>query len=281
MANVDASSSGTETVSSKENSAVRWLLLLTFVSVPLANYIIPRILTDGNQFADDPPTRVAAAGYAFAIWGVIFTGMLWFSLAMCFGREPQTKSLKSAMICLIIAGIASIVFVPMSIYLSNTIVFIDIMAHLIPLAFAAMYLRKHVVATSLIPGYEPKWFVRGSFFGPSMYFGWITAATVISTSLMAADLEIRLEENVATILAIATLVCVSLIAFVILFKADVVYAGTIAWALVAVGVKQAAFPTIRYVAWTAAAVLVAAIVISVVTRRPLFYPSGKSLLKTP
>ena len=166
MANVDASSSGTETVSSKENSAVRWLLLLTFVSVPLANYIIPRILTDGNQFADDPPTRVAAAGYAFAIWGVIFTGMLWFSLAMCFGKEPQTKGLRAAMICLIIAGIASIVFVPMSIYLSNTFVWVDIMAHLIPLAFRSDVSQETRCSHLIDPGIPTKMVCARLFFRP-------------------------------------------------------------------------------------------------------------------
>ena len=50
---------------------LRILLLIIFILVPVVNFGLPRLLIEGDQFADAPSTRVDAAGYAFAIWGVI------------------------------------------------------------------------------------------------------------------------------------------------------------------------------------------------------------------
>jgi hypothetical protein len=151
------------------NRTLRYLLLAVFVGVPLANFGLQPPLSDGSQFADDPQTRVAAAGYAFAIWGVIFTGMLWFSGSLAIGNEPDSPSLRKAIVCLMIAGLASVAFVPISIYCNFTIGWLDIMAHLIPLAIASFFLRKHVTTVSSKPVSSLS---RWSFFGPSMYFGW-------------------------------------------------------------------------------------------------------------
>ena len=240
-------------------------LLIVFICVPLANFVLPPILSDGNRFADDPETRVAAAGYAFAIWGIIFAGMLMFSIYLIISKTPETSDLKRAIIGLIIAGLASIAFVPISIYASSTVGWFDILVHLFALIVAWVSLRRYASANP-----STHW-GRLSFFGPSMYLGWISAATVISTSLMAHEQGITLGDGVATIVSIIVLVALTSIALLITLNRDVVFGGTIAWALIAVGVKQAAFPSIQMTAWTAAGILGAAIAYQVaVKRRPVY-----------
>lgn len=247
---------------------LRILLLVVFIAVPAANFILTPILSDGSQFANDPQTRVAASGYAFAIWGVIFSGMLWFAGALVFGNEPDSSWLRKSIVCLIVAGLASIAFVPISIYCSFTIGWIDIMAHLIPLAMAAYFLRKHVSEV----GDEPtNSLVRWSFFGPSMYFGWICAATVISTSLMANELGIELTETLATSLAIVTFLALGAVAIWLTLERDPIYGGTVCWALIAVGVKQTAFPMIQYSAWAVAAVIGVVVLKTVFDGRNSFF----------
>jgi hypothetical protein len=255
---------------SNENRTLRYAMLAVFIGVPLANFGLEPLLSDGNQFADDAPTRVSAAGYAFAIWGVIFTGMLWFAGAIAFGSEPDTPPLRKAIVCLIIAGLASIAFVPISIYCSDTIGWFDIMAHLIPLGGAAFYLRKHVAAVSLGPSASA--LSRWSFFGPSMYFGWISAATVISTSLMANEWGIELGDDLAMGLSIATLLGLAVCAIWMTRKRDPIYGATVCWALIAVGVKQEAYPAIGYVAWGGAVLVGLVTFFQLWARGGGFYP---------
>jgi hypothetical protein len=237
------------------NLKIRYALLLTFVAVPLVNFILPPLLSDGSQFTNMEPTRIAAAGYAFAIWGVIFTGMVWFSAAIAFGKEPDSLFLTKAMLGLIVAGIASIAFVPISIYCGSTVVLVDIAVHLIALVFAAFELRRHVDSVATSP---PGFLARASWFGPSMYLGWISAATVISVSLMAQEWDLKLGESLATSVAIATLILLGCIALTMLMSVrlrDPIYAGTVCWALIAVGVKQVSFPAIQWSAWTVAGIV--------------------------
>jgi hypothetical protein len=255
---------------STTNRTLRYALLAVFIGVPLANFGLEPLLSDGSQFADDVQTRVAAAGYAFAIWAVIFTGMVWFSFALAFGKEPDSPSLHRAIVCLMIAGLASIAFVPISIFCNKTIGWLDIMAHLIPLALASYFLRKHVAIVSDLPN-PVSAISRWSFFGPSMYFGWISAASVISTSLMANEWGIELGDSLATILAITTIICLSGFAIWMTLNRDPVYGATVCWALIAVGVKQEAFPVIRYSAWACGVIVGVAVLFQSIGRREGFF----------
>lgn len=242
----------------------RWVVMIVFILVPLVNFGVPAFLESNDRFADDPQTRVNAAGYAFAIWGVIFTGMLAFSAFVLVGREPDSAHLRRALICLSIAGVASILFVPISINGNQVLGWIDIMFHLIPLIIANRALRQQ---TALHPKSSAG---RWSYFGPSMYFGWISAATVISTALMANQLGIELGEAAATGVALAVIVSLGAVGVWLTLKRDPIYGATVAWALIAVGVEQAAFPPIRYAAWIAAAI-VPCVVVCQLTRHHVFF----------
>ncbi|MFK7769074.1 MAG: hypothetical protein AB8B55_17760 [Mariniblastus sp.] len=256
------------------NRTLRYALLAVFVSVPIANFGLEPLLSDGSQFAEDPQTRVAAAGYAFAIWGVIFTGMLWFSANLAFGNEPDSSPLRKAVVCLMIAGVASIAFVPISIYCNFTVSWIDIMAHLVPLILAAFFLRKHAAE---LPTASTSKLARWSFFGPSMYLGWICAATVISTSLLGNEWGIKLSDPTATGLAIATVVELGLVAIWMTWNRDPIYGATVCWALIAVGVKQASFPAIQYAAWGTAIAIGLTVVHSFFIKRKSFYTLALSV----
>jgi hypothetical protein len=257
---------------SPRNYTLRYALLAVFIGVPLANFGLQPLLSDGSQFTDDPETRVAAAGYAFAIWGVIFTGMIWFAGYIAFGNEPETPSLRKAIVCLMIAGLASIAFVPISIYCNFTIGWLDIMAHLIPLALAAVFLRSHVATVA--ENQQVSSLSRWSFFGPSMYFGWISAATVISTSLVASEWDIELGDSLATGLAITTIICLGGFAIWMTRKEDPIYGATVCWALIAVGVKQEPFPAIRYIAWGCAVIVGLTVFFQLLNRRKVYFAAA-------
>ncbi|MEM6395544.1 MAG: hypothetical protein AAF741_04295 [Bacteroidota bacterium] len=244
------------------------LLLITFIGVPIANYL-PFILADGRaeaRFADDNFTYVQAAGYAFSIWGIIFIGMILFA----WGRlrkdaEPPTKALHQGIAYLIIAGIASIAFVPLSFGDNQFLIWIDIAVHLVALILANHNLQKHCRLVE--QGDSWRW----SFFAPSVYMGWISAAFVISTALMLDYVGFNPSNQMAITLAMVLIGALFLIGRFLIHNRDIIYGLTVAWALVAVGVEQSAVRSLQYLAWGGAIALIALILIRASSGLKLLY----------
>ncbi len=251
-------------MSVKENNLLKWALLLTFLLVPLVNYI--PVLQDADRFADDANTRVDAAGYAFSIWGVIFLGMIGFAgLIFRTTAADWSANLQQAVLGLCLAGLASMLFVPISIQGNQLLVWFDLLLHLLALLYAYVHLRRHVAAKGA--GAAGAWL----YFAPSMYLGWISAATVIATALMLDAQGIRFSPAVEIYGAMALVVVLLLIASYLVRQRDSVYGLTVVWALIAVGVEQADAQWLQYTAWGAALL----IVVLVVSRKFDFYTAVK------
>ena len=244
-------------------AAYRYAPLVVFAAATLVNFLP----LGERRFEDDAETLVTVAGYAFSIWGVIFLGLLGFSLVVALGREPGTPPLRRSVVGLCVAGLASIAFVPISIGGDQVQGFLDVALHLGALIYAYGKLRAHVALT---PGAR----TRGQAFwlyGPSMYLAWISAATVIAASLALEQVGVR--TSVGSGLALACVLVLVLFGIGRQFQryADNVYGLTVAWALVGLGVEQAAFPVLRYLAWAAAATLLVDALLRVSRGRYGFY----------
>lgn len=245
----------------------RAVLLIVFILVPIANYAGFLLPGAEDQFSDDPQTLVNAAGYAFSIWAVIFTGMIAFSIQM-LRREEESSARRRVDIAFAAAGLASIAFPPISIYGSQLLSWFDIVAHLVALIVGMIALRRHAQLTPQPPG-------RWTYFGPSMYLGWITAAFVISTSLMLAEAGVAPPAPLPTLIACGVLVAIAGVAVLMTRARDPIYGGAIAWALIAVGVEQGGNEYVRWTAWISA---IAVITFLVVLVRSLgFYATDKPL----
>ena len=245
-------------------SALRWTLLLVFIAVPIINFLP----IGDDRFEDDVSTLVDPAGFAFSIWGLIFLGMLVFSWLLFSGKELDSQGLRQAATGLIVAGLASIHFVPISIAGNQVWVFVDVAAHLLALIYAYLGLRAHDRAFPHRSASIGIW-----WFAPSMYMGWISAATVVAFTL--ALKQLGLEVSIPTGIWIAAALILVLIAIgrYFLVMADAVYSLTVAWALVGIGFEQGAIPLLRYAAWAGAIVLSTSVLLRLSRgSKSLFYP---------
>lgn len=216
----------------------RYLLLITFLLVPVANYLPILLGISQDQFTDGIATRIDAAGYGFSIWGVIFAGMIVFA-ALQLRNPGKTKPLKRAYKFLVLAGLASIAFVPISLGDNQLIGWVDLLWHLLALIGAYLALREH---TELMHQLHYGW----SYFAPSMYLGWISAATVISTALALHQLGITFAPAEAVYIALALIVVLTALGVYLGLRRDGIYAFTVAWALVAVAVEQQDAPLLLW-----------------------------------
>ena len=223
-----------------------------FVIVTAVNFGSRWFPGGAEQFRNMPKTRIDAAGYAFPIiWSLIFFGMIGFAIDLIRHRHESTRSLDSAIKWLLVAGAASIAFVPISLYASDTVSWLDILVHLIALIAAQVCLRRHIQA---IGTEHPR--SRWMFLPPSLYLGWISAATAISTALMLRENRILVQNEVGEIVTLMVIACLTIVAALMVERRDCPFSLTLAWAFIAIGVKQSAFPLIQKAAWGAAAIII-------------------------
>ena len=240
----------------------RFAPLVTFLAVAVVNFLP----IGERRFEDDADTLVTAAGYAFSIWGIIFTGLIGFSVLLATRAEVDTPGMRRAVRGLLVAGVASILFVPISIHGDQLLGFLDVAAHLVALIYAYGGLREHVRTA---PPQSRK--VRFWFYGPSMYLGWISAATVIAASLALEQLGFRVSDQVALVLALVLVTVLFNVGSRFLAHADAVYGLTVAWALVGVGVEQLEVPLLPWACFVGAGLLVVSFVIRLARREFAFY----------
>ena len=248
------------------SSAVRtWrtVLLIVFILVPVANYLPILLDVSQDRFTNGTDTHVDAAGYAFSIWGLIFTGMLLFA-ALQFRVSEVTPALLRAYRFLVLAGLASIAFVPISFgdnYLWGAF---DLLWHLLALLGAYTALREHVREAGR-PEYA--W----AYVAPSVYLGWVSAATVISFALALQQLGVTFTGGTEVLVATALVLVLTALGLYLCLRADAVYALTVAWALVAVAVEQQDARPIFWAASAGAGMLLITVLWRVLGAKPFFY----------
>jgi hypothetical protein len=243
------------------------ILLVTFVAVILANYL-PFIFSQGqDRFDDDPDTLVDAAGYAFSILGIIFLWMLGFCLYK-FRETSPTPALRQAYVFLFVAGLASIAFVPISFTDVQLLGTFNLWWHLVALIAANRALRAHRAQGAVGTGWI--------YFAPSVYLGWISAATVIATALGLQEVGVTFSASTGPVIAAGLLLVLTGVGSWLTLHRDGFYGFTVTWALIAVGVEQADQPLIQYTAW-AGAVLIALMGISRLFNRDkdFFYATAR------
>ncbi|MBB4079988.1 Flp pilus assembly pilin Flp [Lewinella aquimaris] len=241
----------------------RYALLATFILVPVVNYLPILLDVSQDRFTDDVDTRVDAAGYGFSIWGVIFTGMLIFS-ALQLKVDRDTVPLRRAYRFLTVAGLASIAFVPISLGSNQLWGFVDLLWHLVALIGAHLALRAHVREVG-----DPQY--GWTYFAPSIYLGWISAATVISTALALDQLGVSFAPQTAIYIATALVLVLISLGIYLGLRNDGIYALTVAWALVAVAVEQQDAPPIFWAGIAGAVALVMLALSGILGKRKFFY----------
>jgi hypothetical protein len=210
-----------------------------------------------TQFAN---VLITPANYAFAIWGVIYLGLIGFCVYQFLPVSKQHPRLKPISYLLVLACVAQALWV----YL--------FLARLFALSVVAMV----VILVSLIGAYlqleadrspspQDRWLLRVPF---SVYLGWISVATVVNVALAlyAANWNgwgVAPEIWTVLMLAISTGLGIALL----YQRRDVAFALVLVWAFVAIAVKRVDIPTIAISASLFSLVLIGSTFWSVTRRR--------------
>ncbi|MFN4192420.1 MAG: hypothetical protein ACK4FR_05715 [Tabrizicola sp.] len=227
------------------------VLLLATLAFALAPIITPPFTGyDPGQF----PVQIAQpavqpAGYAFAIWSLIY---LWLILHAAFGlwkrqRHPAWVRVRPALTLAVVLGTVWLAIAASSPFWATVVILV--------MAAAA------ILAFLRAPTEPDRWLLSAPL---AIFAGWLTAASAVSTGVLLAGYGYLGNEEAAYAMMAAVLILGVLVQW---RKPRMpVYGVTLAWALVGIGVANLGTGT--PVAWVAFAIAAAALVaVSLLARR--------------
>jgi hypothetical protein len=194
------------------------------------------------------------AGYVFSIWGVIYLGLIAYSVYQSRPAQRENARLRAvdgAFLLSCVANVAWLFFWHYEQFVLTVPVMLALLACLI-----YIYLRLDI-GRAPVPAGE-RWFVHVPF---SIYLGWITVATI--ANITATLDSVRWDgwgvspEMWTVIMLAAGVVIAGLMAAT---RRDVAYLLVLVWAYIGIAVKQASAPLVANGAWLSAAVIVVAVI---------------------
>ena len=200
--------------------------LLTIVLNALANGLPINGRTTG-ELSDLYPNLFVPAGYVFSIWGIIYLGLLLFTIWQARGlfssgplRSPAAASLGGWFLLSSVANASWIVAwhyeqLGLSLLLMATILFSLIQIYQITDGNARLSVIERIPF--------------------SIYLGWISIATIANVTTLLVDAEWGtwgLGEITWTMIMTSTGAILALI--FLWFRSDLLYAGVVIWALVGI-----------------------------------------------
>ncbi|WKN46270.1 tryptophan-rich sensory protein [Tunicatimonas pelagia] len=213
---------------------IRWVAFGLFVFTLLMNYLSQGILFEGKTIgtvSDKYSTLITPAGYAFAIWGLIYLMVGAYIYYQTFQAEPEEPFYDRIAFPLILNFIANsgwlVIFQLEQIALSS-ILMVTILVTLIQVVI--LWTNDHSLPE------KQRLLMRIPF---SIYLGWISVATIVNFSLMAKytgwDVPGVSESNWVVIM---TSVGAALAIMVLFATRNLVYPLVFVWAYVAIAVAQ-------------------------------------------
>ncbi|MBD1999362.1 tryptophan-rich sensory protein [Leptolyngbya sp. FACHB-541] len=239
-------------------------ILATLTVNALSNFFPPEGLNIG-EIANTvlQGVQITPANYAFAIWGLIYLGLITYGVYQLGPSRRSEPRIRRASGFLIIACLAQIIWV----YLFTTQLFwLSVVAMLgILLSLIAAYLQLgigHIRASR-----SQRWQAFAPF---SIYLGWISVATVVNVaSALYSNGWTGWGISDVSWTVIMLIVSAIIAAIVAVQRADVAFTLVFVWAYVAIAIRQLNTPAIWITAVVGAIALIGLLTFSRMNRRKL------------
>jgi hypothetical protein len=206
------------------------LVILATIGMIVFNYLAATGILGGIEtgaVSDKYQTRITPAGYAFAIWSLIYLGCLAFAIYQALPKNlDRFRGLRRLYIVSCVANCAWLYFWHQEALVVCLVVIAGLLA---TLALINVKLQK----TETVGEF---WLAKFPF---GLYFGWVTAATILNAAIALVYLNVRVADSTAVWMGAALLMVAGALGVVVRLRlGNYFYPLAIAWALTAIAVKQ-------------------------------------------
>lgn len=177
--------------------------------------------------SDKYPTRITPAGYAFAIWSLIYFGLIVFSIYQALPKNAERfRHIRSTYILSCAVNCAWLYFWHQEAILTATAIIFGLLGTL-------AFINAKLIKTETTGEF---WMAKFPF---SIYFGWVTAASIVNATIALVYLNVQVSDVNAVRIGAALVLGATALGIIIRFKLNnIFYPVAIAWALTAIAVEQ-------------------------------------------
>lgn len=230
------------------------LNIIAYVATVFVNYLSNALPINGRtaeEVSDSLPSFFTPAGYTFAIWGLIYSGLLAFVIYQALPSQRNAEYQRRIGWLFVASSVANIAWLfawHYGYYVLSVVIMVALLVTLI-----TIYLRLRIGLPGAAPDLRQKLLVHAPF---SLYLGWITVATIANTAGVVGSLGWDGFGISGPVWSAIMMFVAAIVAGLLLWKRnDPVYSGVLIWALFGI---RAAHPDTAVVANSA--VIVAAII---------------------
>lgn len=245
----------------------RLLNLFFVLAVIVVNGLANALPINGQQtgeISDRFEVYFTPAGYVFSIWGLIYLGLLGFSVYQLLPSQRSNELIDRISLPFWISSIANIAWILFWHYKY----FATTLAVMLVLLGALIWVTRLLFAAGKPTSAAERWLLRVPF---SIYVGWITVATLANLTAVLEEKGLRPFDMAALDWAVAMVIFGGVIALTVgRIRRDLAYLAVIIWAFVGIGVKNGWDGPVA----VSAMVVLAAVVIEVIwlLRSGIYHP---------
>jgi benzodiazapine receptor len=227
-----------------------------------------------GQISDRFQVYFTPAGYVFAIWGVIYVGLIAFGIYQALPAQRSHPALRRAGWMLTLGCVANVAWIFLWHYNIFPLTLVAMLVLLLTLIASYLTLG---IGRAKVPAAE-RWTLHVPI---SIYLGWITVATIANvTALLYLAIAGGLDKGVPvtavsllgigpeTWTAIILVVAAVIASTVVYTRRDIAYGLVVVWAFIGIAVKWPAVLLVAGAAGVMAALIAVDIVTVIVRRRP-------------
>ncbi len=206
------------------------LVIVATIGMIIFNWLAAAGIPGGiatGAVSDKYQTKLTPAGYAFAIWSLIYLGMIAFSIYQALpSNTDRFRGLRRIYILSCVANCAWL-------YLWHQEMIVVCLAVIFILLGTLAFINIKLQNTETNGEF---WLAKVPF---GLYFGWVTAATILNAAIALVYLNVKVSDSTAVILGAVLILIAAVLGVIIRWKLrNYFYPLAIAWALTAIAVKQ-------------------------------------------
>ena len=200
------------------------IIIATFITIVVnlfSSFITGKSVA---AISDKFPVPVTPAGWAFSVWGIIYTGLIAYTIYQALPAQRSNPRLRRIGYWYLLGCVANIAW--LFLWVNEQITLSLVAMVVLLLSLIILYLRADMNRTNI--DRAERWCVNIPF---GIYMGWITVATIVNVTVVLFNLGwnglgISPETWTALLLVVGTVIalCVGIT------RVDIAYTATVVWA---------------------------------------------------
>ena len=234
--------------------------LLTITVNVLAN-ALPLNGLDTGEISDRFDIYFVPAGYVFSIWGLIYLGLLAFTIYQALPSQKDNALLQKIYPAYWIGSLANIVWL----FLWHYEVFSLTLAAMLTILASLLYIYVQISKADSNLDRNQKWLVKLPF---SIYLGWISVATIANVTQVLFFFNWGGWGIAPEVWAVIMLAVATLLGLLMLWREyDIAYTLVLVWAFIGIANSQAETALVANTAWLVSSLLVIALIFAFFFKR--------------